>query len=68
MSFGRARDTGLTGAGVVMGTPDYMPPEQVQGRWPPSSSAADIYALSVVLYEIFTGRLPVSGDTPLRRP
>jgi serine/threonine-protein kinase len=68
MDFGIARvssvgpDAGLTGAGVVMGTPDYMPPEQVQGR--AADFRSDIYALSVVLYEIFTGRLPFSGDTP----
>jgi eukaryotic-like serine/threonine-protein kinase len=68
MDFGIARvssvahDAGLTGAGTVMGTPDYMPPEQVQGR--PADFRSDLYALSVVLYEIFTGRLPFSGDTP----
>ena len=45
-----------------MGTPDYMPPEQVQGR--PADFRSDLYALSVVLYEIFTGCLPFSGDTP----
>ena len=68
MDFGIARvssvahDAGLTGAGTVMGTPDYMPPEQVQGR--PADFRSDLYALSVVLYEVFTGRLPFSGDTP----
>jgi HAMP domain-containing protein/predicted Ser/Thr protein kinase len=68
MDFGIARvssvgaDAGLTGAGMVMGTPDYMPPEQVQGR--PADFRSDLYALSVVLYEAFTGRLPFSGDTP----
>jgi serine/threonine-protein kinase len=53
---------GLTGAGVVMGTPDYMPPEQVQGR--PADFRSDLYSLSVVLYEIFTGSLPFAGETP----
>ncbi len=68
MDFGIARvssvgpEAGLTGAGVVMGTPDYMPPEQVQGK--PADFRSDLYSLSVVLYEIFTGSLPFVGDTP----
>jgi serine/threonine-protein kinase len=68
MDFGIARvsemeagASGLTTAGTVMGTPDYIPPEQAQGN--PADFRSDIYSLGVVLYEIFTGRLPFSGDT-----
>jgi serine/threonine-protein kinase len=68
MDFGIARvsemeagGSGLTTAGTVMGTPDYIPPEQAQGN--PADFRSDIYSLGVVLYEIFTGHLPFSGDT-----
>jgi serine/threonine-protein kinase len=68
MDFGIARvsemeagASGLTTAGTVMGTPDYIPPEQAQGN--PADFRSDIYSLGVVLYEIFTGRMPFSGDT-----
>jgi serine/threonine-protein kinase len=44
-----------------MGTPDYMPPEQAQGR--PADFRSDLYSLGVVLFEAFTGRLPFGGDT-----
>jgi serine/threonine-protein kinase len=69
MDFGIARvsemkggeSSGLTTAGTVMGTPDYMPPEQAQGQ--PADFRSDIYSLGVVLFETFTGRLPFDGDT-----
>jgi HAMP domain-containing protein len=51
---------GLTTAGMVMGTPDYMPPEQAQGR--PADFRSDLYSLGVVLFETFTGRLPFTGE------
>jgi serine/threonine-protein kinase len=53
--------SGLTTAGTVMGTPDYIPPEQAQGM--PADFRSDIYSLAVVLYEVFTGRLPFTGET-----
>jgi eukaryotic-like serine/threonine-protein kinase len=71
MDFGIARKSamkgeaavaaGLTSDGTVMGTPDYMPPEQAQGQ--PADFRSDIYSLGVVLFETFTGVLPFSGDT-----
>ena len=53
----------LTGEAGVLGTPEYMAPEQVTGG--EVTPATDIYALGVVLYEMVTGKLPFTGDTPL---
>ena len=53
----------LTTAGTVLGTPDYMPPEQAQGR--PADFRSDLYSLGVVLFETFTGKLPFTGDTSM---
>jgi len=53
----------LTGGAGFLGTPEYMAPEQVTGS--DVSPATDVYALGVVLYEMVTGRLPFSADTPL---
>ncbi len=68
MDFGIARasqvsaqDPSLTTAGTVMGTPDYMSPEQAQGK--PADFRSDIYSLGIVLFEALTGQLPFSGDT-----
>ena len=70
MDFGISRRTvvdpgtsGLTTAGTVMGTPDYMPPEQAQGK--PADFRSDIYSLAVVFFESFTGKLPFKGENPM---
>jgi serine/threonine-protein kinase len=66
--FGIARQVGgdfttLTATGQVLGTPDYLSPEQVLGE--PGGPSSDVYALAIVLYELITGRLPFEADTPL---
>ncbi|HUI42362.1 MAG TPA: protein kinase [Terriglobia bacterium] len=51
---------GSSGVGQLIGTPAYMAPEQLEGR--KATSAADIYALGLVIYEMVTGRRPFEGD------
>jgi eukaryotic-like serine/threonine-protein kinase len=68
MDFGIARSTettGMTATGAVVGTPDYISPEQVKGEkaGPPS----DIFSFGVILYEMLTGDLPFHGDTPMSK-
>ncbi len=66
MDFGIARFTeaeGITGSGVMIGTPEYMSPEQVETG--DVDKRADIYALGIILYEMVTGHVPFAGDTPL---
>src|ERR1700678_467689 len=53
----------LTGSNDLVGTPAYMAPEQLEGR--EITPATDIYALGIVLFEMVTGVLPFSGETPL---
>jgi serine/threonine-protein kinase len=65
--FGIARmaesSSGLTGTGMAIGTPGYMAPEQ--GLGVPIDGRADIYSLGVMAYEMLTGMLPYSAETPM---
>jgi len=66
MDFGIARSVkgkGITGANVIIGTPEYMSPEQVDGK--EAGPRSDLYSLGIVLFEMLTGRLPFEGETPL---
>jgi serine/threonine-protein kinase len=67
MDFGIARpverDRGRTKTGLVIGTPDYMAPEQLLGE--SLDGRADLYSVGVVLYECLTGRRPHDADSPM---
>jgi len=66
MDFGISRSIGakgITDAGVMIGTPEYMSLEQVEGK--DIDHRTDIYSLGVILYEMLTGMVPFEGDTPL---
>jgi tRNA A-37 threonylcarbamoyl transferase component Bud32 len=57
------RQVQMTQAGAVFGTPQYMAPEQAQGRTGELDPRADVFSLGVMLFEIITGRAPFKGDT-----
>jgi hypothetical protein len=52
----------LTRTGLVLGTAEFMSPEQIRGK--PLDGRSDLYALAVLAFEMFTGRLPFEGKTP----
>ena len=60
----KPEDSGITGAGVVLGTPDYLPPELGHGEQ--ADFRSDIYSMGVVLFELFCGTLPFHGDSALQ--
>ncbi|MGH9320181.1 MAG: protein kinase domain-containing protein [Vicinamibacteria bacterium] len=70
MDFGIVRDTrdakesGMTETGIIMGTPDYMSPEQAMGK-ADLDQRSDVYSFGIVLYEMFTGALPFRGESPI---
>lgn len=65
IDFGLAKDTstdgGLTVEGAILGTPDYMSPEQILGRTKEVDERSDVYSLGVILYEMLTLSRPFAG-------
>ena len=63
MDFGiaRAGDSGMTEAGSILGTAQYLAPEQAKGQ--PVDERSDLYSVGVVLYEMLTGTVPFKGDS-----
>src|SRR6185295_16380343 len=66
MDFGLAKErradpaiAKLTATGIILGTPEFMSPEQIRGK--PLDARSDIYALGIVAFEMFTGKLPFTG-------
>lgn len=70
MDFGIAKQwgldgpSGITAIGQIIGTPEYMSPEQARAE--PIDFRSDIYSMGIVLFEIFTGHVPFQAPTPLQ--
>jgi serine/threonine-protein kinase len=69
MDFGLAKENRaapgmakLTATGIILGTPEFMSPEQIRGQR--IDARSDVYALGIVGYEMFTARLPFEGRSP----
>jgi eukaryotic-like serine/threonine-protein kinase len=69
MDFGIAKDTqqsvalGATAVGQLIGTPEYMSPEQARGER--LDTRSDLYALGIIVFEVFSGHVPFQGTTPI---
>jgi len=66
MDFGIARSAylpGMTQTGALIGTPEYMSPEQ--GRGEPLTERSDLFSMGIIFYELLTGKSPYHSDTPL---
>jgi serine/threonine-protein kinase len=66
IDFGLAKATfmaGMTATGLIIGTPEYMAPEQVRGM--PQDARTDVYSLGALAYHVFVGRAPFAGETPI---
>jgi eukaryotic-like serine/threonine-protein kinase len=68
MDFGLAKErragpdvVKLTATGIVLGTPEFMSPEQIRGK--PLDGRSDVYALGILAFELFTGQLPFAGKS-----
>jgi serine/threonine-protein kinase len=66
IDFGLAKATflaGMTATGLILGTPEYMAPEQARGL--PTDPRTDVYAIGALAYHMVTGRPPFTGETPI---
>jgi serine/threonine-protein kinase len=59
----RAGTSDMTETGSIMGTAQYLSPEQAQGR--PVDARSDLYSIGIVLYELLTGRVPFDAESPV---